>query len=117
MSSGKTMLGVLAGFAAGALLGVLLAPEKGTDTRKKLAKLGEDYAGDLNDKFNELKDQITEKLGNVQDDGMKIIEKGRSKVEDVKNQVKNTVSSATSGSSGSTGSSGSSHDKWSTQNS
>jgi gas vesicle protein len=117
MSSGKTMLGVLAGFAAGALVGVLLAPEKGTDTRKKLAKLGEDYAGDLNDKFNELKDQITEKLGSVQDDGMKIIEKGRNKVEDVKSQVKNTISSATSGSSGSTGSSSSSHDKWSTQNS
>ena len=113
MSAGKTMLGVLAGFAAGALVGVLLAPEKGTDTRKKLAKLGEDYAGDLTDKFNELRDQITEKLGSVQDDGMRIIEKGKSKFEDAKNTVKNTV--ASSGSS--SGSTGSGQDKWSSQNS
>jgi gas vesicle protein len=116
MSAGKTMLGVLAGFAAGALVGVLLAPEKGTDTRKKLTKLGEDYAGDLTDKFNELKDQITEKLGSVQDDGMKIIEKGKSKFEDAKNQVKSTVGSSTASNSGA-GSSGSGQDNWSTQNS
>ena len=113
MSSGKTMLGVLAGFAAGALVGVLLAPEKGTETRKKLAKLGEDYAGDLTDKFNELRDQITEKLGNVQDDGMRIIEKGKSKFDEAKSQVKNTVASAGGSHSGS----GSGQDKWSSQNS
>jgi gas vesicle protein len=115
MSAGKTMLGVLAGFAAGALVGVLLAPEKGSETRKKLTKLGEDSLGDLTDKFNELRDQITEKLGSVQDDGMKIIEKGKSKYEDAKNMVKNTVGSSSGSSSGS--STGSGQDKWSTQNS
>jgi gas vesicle protein len=82
MSTGKTMLGVLAGFAAGALVGVLLAPEKGSETRKKIAKMGEDYAGDLTDKFNELRDTINEKLGNVEDNGMKIVEKGKSKIEE-----------------------------------
>lgn len=111
MSAGKTMLGVLAGFAAGALVGVLLAPEKGTETRKKLAKMGEDYAGDLTDKFNELRDQITEKLGNVQDNGMKIVEKGKAKVDELKGQAKSAVSSATGGQGSG------SQDKWSSQNS
>jgi len=47
MNSGKVLLGVLAGLAAGALLGVLFAPEKGSDTRKKISKKGEDYADSL----------------------------------------------------------------------
>jgi gas vesicle protein len=36
MSSGKFFWGVLAGVAAGALLGVLLAPDKGSETRRKI---------------------------------------------------------------------------------
>ena len=35
MSKGKLLLGVLAGVAAGALLGILMAPDKGSETRKK----------------------------------------------------------------------------------
>lgn len=36
MSSGKLFLGILAGIATGATLGILFAPEKGSTTRKKL---------------------------------------------------------------------------------
>jgi len=44
MSSGKVLLGVLAGVAAGAFLGILFAPEKGSNTRKNISKKGEDFA-------------------------------------------------------------------------
>jgi gas vesicle protein len=53
MSSGKALLGVLAGLAAGAALGVLFAPGKGTSTRKNTSKKGEDLADALNDKIDE----------------------------------------------------------------
>lgn len=38
MNSGKVVLGALAGLAAGALLGILFAPDKGSETRKKSRK-------------------------------------------------------------------------------
>jgi gas vesicle protein len=62
MSTGKILLGVLAGVAAGALIGVLFAPEKGSDTRKKVLKKGEDYTDGLKDKFNEFIDGVAEKF-------------------------------------------------------
>jgi hypothetical protein len=43
----KTTLGFLTGIAVGIGIGILLAPDKGSETRKKLA----DTAGDLFDKL------------------------------------------------------------------
>ena len=36
MSTGKLVVGVLAGVAVGALVGMLFAPDKGSETRKKI---------------------------------------------------------------------------------
>jgi gas vesicle protein len=67
MNSGKAILGVLAGIAAGTLIGVLFAPEKGNATRKKISKKGQDLADALDEKidrkFNELLESFNEKLG------------------------------------------------------
>jgi gas vesicle protein len=62
MSSGKVLLGVLAGVSAAAALGVLFAPEKGSDTRKKISKKGEHFADNLNDRLTEFFNLISEKL-------------------------------------------------------
>ena len=62
MSTGKVLLGVLAGAAAGEILGVLLAPDKGTDTRKKIAKKGDEYADALKEKYDELMAGMTGKF-------------------------------------------------------
>jgi len=60
MSSKNVLLGVLGGLAAGALLGILLAPEKGSDTRKFISKKGMDLADALKEKFNDFLETITE---------------------------------------------------------
>jgi len=54
MKADKIALGILGGIAAGAVLGILFAPDKGEETRKKIAKKGSDYAGDLKDKFGNI---------------------------------------------------------------
>jgi gas vesicle protein len=66
MNTGKALLGVMAGIAAGAVLGMLFAPEKGSNTRKNISKKGDDLANALNDKvdakFNELMNSFTGKM-------------------------------------------------------
>ena len=61
MESGKVILGFLGGIAAGALLGILFAPEKGTRTRRKIINKGQDCVDDLKDKFDDLLASVTEK--------------------------------------------------------
>lgn len=58
MTTAKAVLGVLAGMAAGAALGVLFAPNKGSETRKKITKKGQDVA----DSIEELTDTMEEKI-------------------------------------------------------
>lgn len=58
--SGKVVAALLAGLAAGAVLGVLFAPEKGTETREKinesLADLGEAIKERAEEQFDQLND-------------------------------------------------------------
>ena len=46
------------GFTLGLVAGILLAPEKGSETRKKISR----KAADLKDKFDDFIDSVSEKL-------------------------------------------------------
>ena len=61
MKSGKMFLGILAGFAGGALISLLFAPEKGSRTRRNMMILGDDYTDDLKDKFQEYTQTLAKK--------------------------------------------------------
>jgi gas vesicle protein len=62
MSKVNVVIGALAGVAVGALLGVLFAPDKGTETRRKIAKKSKDTSDSLKNKFNEFVDTVTEQF-------------------------------------------------------
>jgi gas vesicle protein len=89
MSSGKVVLGVLAGAAAGALLGVLFAPHRGSVTRKKIVRKGGNYAEGVKDKLNEFLEVITEKFEKVKDEVVDFTEEKLAKAEEVKKNIKN----------------------------
>jgi gas vesicle protein len=68
MKTGKIILGILIGTSAGALMGMLFAPQNGADARKRIAKMGKKYADTIKEKFDETLDDITEKFNKVKDD-------------------------------------------------
>ena len=53
----KTFLALLTGLAAGAVLGVLFAPDKGEVSRKKVKKAVEDCIDKAKDKFSDLAEE------------------------------------------------------------
>jgi gas vesicle protein len=54
MGSTKVITSLLIGAAAGVVLGILLAPDKGSETRKKISQKGSDFADELKSRLNDL---------------------------------------------------------------
>lgn len=87
MSTGKLALGLLAGLAAGAALGILFAPNKGSKTRKKIAKKGEDLTTSLKQEFDEMANRLTDKYEQVIEDTDKLITNTKVKLDETVNDV------------------------------
>jgi gas vesicle protein len=76
MSTTKTLLGFIAGAAVGAALGILFAPDKGTETRRKISEQSNDLADNLKGKFTDLVDGVKDKFSNMRNEAEDVAEKG-----------------------------------------
>jgi len=65
MKSGKVVISVLAGAAAGAVLGMLFAPEKGTRIRRQIANKSEDYVDEVKDTYEKVLDSVAQKVRSI----------------------------------------------------
>jgi gas vesicle protein len=92
MANTKTVLGFLAGAAVGALAGILLAPDKGSETRKKISKKTNDLGDSLKGSFNDFVDGIKDSYANMKSEAEDVEEKGKIRMNALKNEVKNSLS-------------------------
>lgn len=77
---GGVLLAFLAGGAVGAVLGLLLAPSSGAETRQKIKATSLD-----------VRDKALEKVETVKTEAADVVERGREKVEGVKSQLQSAV--------------------------
>ena len=59
-NTGKILTAVAAGAAAGAILGVLFAPDKGSETRRKINEQGKKIADGVKDKLQKGKEKAND---------------------------------------------------------
>ncbi|AKP53114.1 YtxH domain-containing protein [Cyclobacterium amurskyense] len=79
MKSAKIILGTLAGVAIGVQIGLLIAPEKGKTTRKKLSQKGEGYLKEINGQFDHIVKGMNEKLDKMNKNIASVAEETRAK--------------------------------------
>jgi len=77
MNNSKVLLGILAGVAIGGALGILLAPDKGTETRRKIIEKGNDLGGSIKDKFGDIVDGVKENFGRAKGEARNAMSEAR----------------------------------------
>ncbi len=88
MNTGKMILSIAVGVAAGAVIGVLLAPDKGSETRKRISDKSNKYADGLKQEFSDLVENMLNKFDSIKSEAENLAHKGMNKVEDAKNATK-----------------------------
>lgn len=80
MSTSKVLLGVAFGVAAGAALGVLMAPDSGANTRRMITDKSQALSSDIKGKWNHLVDGLSHKVEDVKEDAHDFAQRAKSKL-------------------------------------
>jgi gas vesicle protein len=98
MVNSKVFWGIVTAAAAGAVIGMLFAPEEGTETRKKIKKKTNNLASELIDALekskekagqtaSDLKNKASETVDNLKSKGEQYKSEFKDKAEDVKDKA------------------------------
>jgi gas vesicle protein len=80
MSSTKFILGALVGAVVGVQIGILIAPDKGENTRKKLSQKSGEYLDEATGKLNQFFEGLTQKISEVSGEVEKLSKNAKSEV-------------------------------------
>ena len=87
MKSANVLLGVLVGALAGAAVGVLMAPDKGSRTRRKIMDTGEDYANNVRSAFDDFLDTVGYTYDKSKSRAEEMIQDGRAKYDHARKEM------------------------------
>jgi|SRR6187399_1385986 len=97
-TTSKIVLGLMGAAAVGALIGILVAPEKGSDLRKKISDGAGDVADELSkllkagkDEISGLKQSVTREARNLKNSAEESIGRVKGSAEDTYNKMKESV--------------------------
>lgn len=76
-STSKTIIGFVAGISVGLMFGILYAPQKGSTTRKRIARRSGDIVDDVRDKLDDSVDEIKSRYESTKKDAKGWVDKVR----------------------------------------
>lgn len=85
---------LIAGIAIGAAIGVLFAPDKGSETRHQLSDKARHLGGTIKDKADVLKSSLQSKADDLKEMKNEIVDSAKSKFNAAKDEVKNSTETA-----------------------
>lgn len=83
-NTGKVIGAIVLGAAIGGILGILFAPDKGSETRKKISKKGSDFTDAVKDKFDAIAEKFRKEVEEVKEQAADLAGNGKSVIEGLK---------------------------------
>jgi gas vesicle protein len=85
-STSKIIASVLAGVAAGAVLGLLFAPEKGEETRRRISEKYNDLSDSVKEKLNDLVNVVKDEYEYAKDSATDLVNKASGQTPSMKSE-------------------------------
>ena len=73
-TTSKVVLGILGAAAAGVVIGLLIAPEKGSEIRSRIKKTAGEWADNLSHLFTDGKESVHEAMNTAKENANKVKE-------------------------------------------
>jgi len=71
------MMNFIKGLSIGFILGILLAPDSGAATRRKLTRIGTDIRDDVEDTYTDISNSVADKVSQIKDEANELMHTGQ----------------------------------------